>query len=75
MNPATVVPSLIRLRQYAEACRITRGVALRRLRAVGILQCIGKRYYVGDSRLRERLPDDYERVYLWFEASGESYGT
>lgn len=27
---------------------------------------------VGDSRLRERLPDDYERVYLWFEAQSES---
>lgn len=33
------------------------------LRAAGILEQIGERWYVGESRLRERLPDVYDRVY------------
>lgn len=33
------------------------------LRGAGILERIGDRWYVGESRLRERLPDVYDRVY------------
>lgn len=69
----SVVPSQIRLRHYADACKITVRVARTRLQRVGILDLIGRRQaVVGDSRLRERLPDDYERVYLWYESKARA---
>jgi hypothetical protein len=35
------------------------------LRAAGILEQLGDRWYVGEARLRERLPDVYDRVYAY----------
>jgi len=36
------------------------------LRRVGILELIGERWFVSESRLRARLPDVYDRVYESF---------
>jgi len=36
------------------------------LRAVGILELVGSRWFVAESRLRERLPDVYDRVFEAF---------
>ncbi len=57
------VPPLLTPSQVGKACRMSRRKAKGLLRAAGILEQIGERWYVGESRLRERLPDVYDRVY------------
>lgn len=45
---------------------MSRRAAKSLLRGAGILELIGGRWYVGEARLRERLPDVYDRVYAHF---------
>lgn len=60
------VPPLISPAEVARACRMSRRKAKNLLRAVGILEQVGERWYVGEARLRERLPDVYDRVFEAF---------
>lgn len=57
------VPPYLTPSQVGRACRMSRRKAKSLLRGAGILERIGDRWYVGESRLRERLPDVYDRVY------------
>lgn len=63
-----IVPVRIRVSEFAAANGITPKVARRRLKACGLLERMGGIDEVGDVRLRERMPDEYERVYSWFAA-------
>ena len=58
--PPLVTPSLV-----AAACGTSRRAARRMLHRAGILEKLGGHWVVGESRLRERLPDVYERVFAW----------
>lgn len=40
------------------------------LRGAGLLELVGARWYVSESRLRERLPDVCERLTFWLETAG-----
>lgn len=60
------VPPLISPAQVGKACRMSRRRAKSLLRRVGILELIGERWFVPESKLRERLPDVYDRVYEHF---------
>lgn len=57
------LPPLLTPAEVGKACRMSRRKAKNLLRRVGILQQIGERWFVAESRLRERLPDVYDRVY------------
>jgi hypothetical protein len=57
------LPPLLTPAQVGRACRMSRRKAKNLLRAVGILELIGERWFVAESRLRDRLPDVYDRVY------------
>lgn len=57
------LPPLLTPAQVGRACRMSRRKAKNLLRAAGILELIGGRWYVGEARLRERLPDVYDRVF------------
>jgi len=48
------------------ACEMTTRDARRMLSRAGILERLGGHWSVAESRLRERLPDVYERVYGLF---------
>lgn len=57
------MPPYLTPREVADACRMTRKRAQSMLRRAGILERIGERWCVGESQLRERLPEVYDRVY------------
>lgn len=57
------LPALLTPAQISKACGMSRRAAKTMLRGAGILERIGERWYVGETRLRERLPDVYDRVY------------
>lgn len=59
----TQVPPYISPGLVGKACGITRKAARSLLRRAGILERIGGRWLVGESQLRERLPEVYERLY------------
>jgi hypothetical protein len=59
--PPLLSPSLV-----GRVCRMSRRSAKSLLRGAGVLERIGGRWYVGEARLRERLPDVYDRVYAHF---------
>jgi hypothetical protein len=61
------VPPYLSPGQVARACRTNRWAMLRLLRRAGLAERIGGRWYVGEARLREGLPEVYERVFTWFE--------
>lgn len=63
------MPPYLTPAQVGRACRMSRRKAKAFLRNAGILERIGDRWYVGDSRLRERLPDVYDRVYTYIVLS------
>lgn len=58
--PPYLKPSLI-----GRACGLSRREAKALLRKAGLLERIGTHDYVGDSKLRERLPEVYDRVYAF----------
>ena len=66
------IPPYISPGQVGKACSINRWKAKRLLSRAGILERIGGQWAVGDSRLRERLPEVYDRVFLWFSGLCES---
>lgn len=45
---------------------MSRRAAKTMLRGAGILELVGGRWKVGESRLRDRLPDVYDRVFEHF---------
>jgi hypothetical protein len=61
-QPASIPPYLSPA-QVGRACGISRRKAKTLLGGAGILERIGERWYVRESRLRERLPDVYDRVF------------
>lgn len=65
MNPE--VPPEITPLQVAKACKVSKKVALGWLRGAGILESRedGRRF-VQESRLKEKRPDTYQRVYAYF---------
>lgn len=56
--PPYLKPSLI-----GKACGLTRKEAKSLLRRAGLLERIGTHDYVADSKLRDSLPEVYDRVY------------
>lgn len=68
------VPPYVTPAQVAKACGCSRKAAIFLLRGAGILERNGWRWKVGESRLRESLPDVYDRVFTWFEL-GDADGT
>jgi len=65
------IPPLISPALVGKACRWSRRKAKGLLRAAGILEQVGDRWYVGETRLRERLPDVYDRVYTYIVLSDQ----
>lgn len=59
----TDIPPYLTPSQIGRACRMTSRKAKSLLRRAGILERIGERWLVGESQLRERLPEVYDRVY------------
>ncbi len=66
MPTDTQVPALLTPAQIGKACGMSRRAAKTLLRGAGILERIGERWFVGETRLRERLPEVYDRVYEAF---------
>lgn len=56
---AVQMPPYLTPAQVGKACGMSRRSAKNMLRGAGILERIGERWYVGESR----LPDVYDRVY------------
>jgi hypothetical protein len=63
------LPPLLSPAQVGKACNMSRRAAKNMLRAAGLLELVGARWYVSASRLRERLPDVYDRVWEHFARS------
>lgn len=64
------VPALIDMADLAAACPVDfpdARAARRAMQRAGIAEKLGRNWKVGDGRLRELLPDVYDRVYVWFE--------
>jgi len=60
------VPPYIGTAEVGKACRMTTRRARRMLARVGVLERHGTLWVVSDSRLREVLPDVYQRVFEWY---------
>lgn len=59
-----MIPAYLTPAEIAKANEIPTWKARRKLERAGILERDGKnRWHVAESRLRERLPDMYERVF------------
>lgn len=67
--PKNVVPPYITAAEVGRACGKSTVWAKRLLQRVGIAEKIGGEWNVGDSRLRHRLPEVYERVFEYFTAT------
>lgn len=64
----SIMPPYIRISVVAKACERPLQAQRRQLARAGILERDGHLFVVGDSRLRERLPEVYERVFAYFAA-------
>lgn len=51
--------------------RANRWAMLRLIRRAGLAEQVGGRWYIGEARLREGLPDLHERVFAYFDRRGE----
>jgi hypothetical protein len=60
------IPPYLTPGQIGRACGLTRRRVLRLLRRAGIVERFGDRWAIGESRLRDALPEVYARVYLHF---------
>ncbi len=60
------LPPLLSPAQVGKACNMSRRSAKSLLAGAGVLEQVGGRWYVGETRLRERLPDVYDRVFALF---------
>lgn len=63
------LPPYLTPAQVGKACGMSRRSAKNMLRGAGILELIGVRWFVSESRLRERLPDIYDRVYEFLRSA------
>jgi hypothetical protein len=72
VNDLDVVPPYIGTGDVARACDMSWKAAKGMLDRAGILERLGERWVVGQSRLMERLPDVYGRVYEHFKATARS---
>jgi len=73
----TEIPPLQSPALVGRACNMSRRSAKSLLLAAGVLKLVGARWYVGEARLRERLPDVYDRVveYLMMPLAGPRLGS
>lgn len=65
------VPPYLSTGEVAEACEMPTRDARRMLERAGILERLGGHWSVAESRLRERLPDVYDRVFSMFASRDE----
>ncbi len=69
------IPPYLTTAQVAKACQTPIRNMRRMLDRAGILERLGTRWIVGQGRLRERLPEVYERVFAHIELqTPEDYG-
>ena len=61
------IPPYLSPTVIATASRVSRTTLMTQLRGLGLLQRMGRLYWVSSTALRERLPDYYERVFEHFE--------
>lgn len=66
MTTDNPVPPYIPTADIGRACSMTTEAALGMIQRAGIATQIGGRWYVGESRLREALPEMYDRVLAYF---------
>ncbi len=57
------LPPYLSPSEVGKACSMSRFRMRSLLKGAGILEKIGGRWLVGESRLRERLPEVYDRIY------------
>ncbi len=69
---AAQIPPYLKPSLVGKACGESRRKARGMLTRAGILEKIGGHWYVSESRLRERLPDVYDRVYAYIVLDTES---
>jgi len=69
---APQVPPYLSPGQVGRACEISRKAALTELKGADLVERRGGRLRISASRLRERLPDYYDRVYQWFVLNRET---
>jgi hypothetical protein len=65
------MPPYIRISLVAKACEVPLQTARRMLVRAGITERLGHLLVVGDGRLRERLPEVYERVFSYIALQSE----
>jgi hypothetical protein len=67
------VPPYLSPGQIGRACDLSRKSALTELAGAGLVERNNRRRIrISSSRLRERLPDVYDRVYAWFVLRAET---
>jgi len=62
VSDPNALPPLLSPSQVGAACNMSRRAAKSMLRGAALLEKVGGRWYVGEARLRERLPDVHERI-------------
>lgn len=60
------IPPYLTTADVAKACGMQTHKARRMLKRAGIAERLGDAWVVSESRLRERLPDVYDRVFALF---------
>jgi hypothetical protein len=66
------VPPYLEPGEVATACEISVAKARSLLERANILEKLGAHHVVGESRLRERLPELYDRVFAYYELQNEN---
>jgi hypothetical protein len=66
------VPAYLEPGEVATACEMTTGKVRSLLERAGILEKLGAHHVVGESRLKARLPELYDRVFEYYELQAES---
>lgn len=66
------IPPYLTPRQIGEACGMKGRTMRSLLRRADVLEKIGGHWMVGESQLRERLPEVYDRVYAHLVLGSES---
>lgn len=64
---ASRVPPYLTMAEVAIANGMRTERTKRMLQRIGIAEKVGGRWMVGESRLRERMPDLYDRVFARYE--------
>jgi hypothetical protein len=66
------VPAYLEPGEIAVAAEMTTGKVRSLLERAGILEKLGSHHVVGESRLKARLPELYDRVFAYYELRDES---